>query len=246
MKRPAFQFYPADWRKDNELQACSIGARGLWHELLCVMHECRPYGYLTVNGKGATQVQAANLVGVPLGEFRKLLAELEAAGVPSRTDDGTIYSRRMVKDEHSRAARAAGGKLGADHGVKGGDFGKLGGRPRKQSTTPDSEPGSIPASTAQTDNATPVEKPPSNPPPSSSSSSSKDVGGKGTLVPPTEDKTVGENIPRKTTPPHGWWNTPHGIEAAGKMLGVSVAPGKDHEELKRRIFDFLGKRDKAA
>ena len=30
MKRPAFQFYPSDWRKDMALQSCSVAARGLW------------------------------------------------------------------------------------------------------------------------------------------------------------------------------------------------------------------------
>lgn len=113
LKRPAFQFYPSDWRNDAALQSCSIAARGLWHELLCVMHECTPYGYLAINGVGMDETQAARLVGVSPAEFRKLLAELERFGVFSRTD-GVIYSRRMVKDEHLRETRAAAGRLGGN------------------------------------------------------------------------------------------------------------------------------------
>lgn len=114
MKRPAFQFYPSDWRKDTALQGCSLVARGLWHEMLCLMHECVPYGHIAVNGKPMTDAQVARLVGVTEKEYRKLLAELFDAGVPSRLDDGTIYSRRMVKDERVRNIRASAGRLGGN------------------------------------------------------------------------------------------------------------------------------------
>jgi hypothetical protein len=33
-ERPWMKFYPADWRADPMLRVCSIGARGLWIELL--------------------------------------------------------------------------------------------------------------------------------------------------------------------------------------------------------------------
>jgi hypothetical protein len=114
VKRPAFQVYPADWRKDSALQACSPIARGLWWELVCVMHECQPYGHLTINGKAASEAQGAALVHYPIGLYRKALAELEEAGVPSRTASGILFSRRMVRDERIRNSRAEGGKLGGN------------------------------------------------------------------------------------------------------------------------------------
>jgi hypothetical protein len=114
VKRPAFQFYPADWRKDAALQSCSIGARGLWHELLCVMHECQPYGHLSINGNALNEDQAARIVGVPFSEYRRLMAELERAGVPSRSSSGELLSRRMVKDERVRTIRAEAGKQGGN------------------------------------------------------------------------------------------------------------------------------------
>lgn len=120
MKRPAFQFYPADWRKDTALQSCSLAARGLWHEMICLMHECEPYGYMSVNGKPMKSTQIARLVGVTDREYSKLLVELEDAGVYSTDDDGCIYSRRMVKDEHLRNVRAEAGKKGGNPSLLGG------------------------------------------------------------------------------------------------------------------------------
>lgn len=163
MKRPAFQFYPADWRKDTALQFCSLAARGLWVEMMCIAHECDPYGYLMVNGKPMTAAQIGRMSGIGEKECNKLLAELFDAGVPSRTDEGAIFSRRMVRDEEVREKRAAGGKTGAEHGKKGGSHGSKGGRPTKQKT---------PQETPLCGDERGVSEPPKEPPPSSSSSSS--------------------------------------------------------------------------
>lgn len=163
MKRPAFQFYPADWRRDSALQSCSVAARGLWIELMCVMHDCEPYGVLSVNGKAMSASQLSRLVGEQEKVVTRLLSELEDAGVCSRDEQGRLFSRRMVKDEAVRESRANGGHAGADHGYKGGEYGKKGGRPKKQ------KEGSF------DDGKTPLKTPLDGfeePPPSSSSSSS--------------------------------------------------------------------------
>lgn len=114
MKRPAFQFYPADWRKDPALSACSLSARGLWIELMCIAHEASAYGVLSINGKPMAPTQIARMVGESPAAVVKLLAELEDAGVFSRDEQGCIYSRRMVKDEHLRNVRADAGRLGGN------------------------------------------------------------------------------------------------------------------------------------
>lgn len=131
MRRPAFQFYPADWRKDVELQSCSMAAQGLWINLMCVAHECDPYGHLTVNGKPMTHAQVGRQVGLSAKECGCLLDELLEAGVARKTEEGAIYSKRMVEDERIRNARSEGGKGGAEHGAKGGEHGFKGGRPKK-------------------------------------------------------------------------------------------------------------------
>ncbi len=113
-RRPAFQFYPADWRKDPELRVCSLAARGLWMEMICIQHECERYGHLMVANEPVSDAQLARLVGEPVRKIRRLLAELETHTVFSRTEEGVIHSRRMVHDEHIRQVRAEAGKLGGN------------------------------------------------------------------------------------------------------------------------------------
>lgn len=113
MKRPAFQFYPGDWQRDSALRSCSIPARGLWVEMMCVMHQSEPYGYLLVNGRPVDDLQLARMVGASPKEISAWRQELERAGVYS-VDDKGIFSRRMVRDERIRAVRIAAGRLGGN------------------------------------------------------------------------------------------------------------------------------------
>lgn len=170
MKRPAFQFYPGDWRTDPGLRLCSIGARGLWIEMMCLMHEGEPYGHLTVQGRVIEPQSLARLVSESVPAVKRWMAELRENEVFSTTDDGVIFSRRMVRDEGIREARAAGGKQGASHGHKGGSHGSKGGRPKKQETPQELNGRGVIL-----------------PPPSSSSSSPSSPSGS------SEDKSSAEN-----------------------------------------------------
>lgn len=115
MKRPSFQFYPGDWMHDTALRSCSLEARGLWIDMLCLMHQGQPYGHLTVGQKRIELPVLARMVGATDKAVKKSLAELEDAGVFTRTSAGIIYSRRMVRDEEIRQVRAAGGVKSLDH-----------------------------------------------------------------------------------------------------------------------------------
>ena len=95
MKRPSFQFYPADWLRDTALRSCSTGARGLWIDMICYMHEGNPYGYLKVGEKVILAANLARMVGEPLEIVERWLAELREANVFD-IDAGAICSRRMV------------------------------------------------------------------------------------------------------------------------------------------------------
>lgn len=119
MKRPSFQFYPGDWQRDAALRSCSMAARGIWIEVLCLMHAAEPYGVLVLNGKPIDSAHLARIVGAREKEVARLLAELEAVGVFSRDAEGRIFSRRMVRDERVRSARAEGGKLGGNPALLG-------------------------------------------------------------------------------------------------------------------------------
>jgi len=143
MNNPWLKFYPIDWRGDPKLRMCSMAARGLWIEMLALMHEASPYGHLLINGTPPTDRQIAVLAGAPSDQITDLLGELEAAGVFSRTKDRVIYSRRMVRDEkRSALSRKNGGKggnpsLGKDTGNRPQDNPKDNGgdKPQKPYST---------------------------------------------------------------------------------------------------------------
>lgn len=138
VKRPAFQFYPRDWLGDTALRSCSIAARGLWVDMLAYMHEGEPYGYLRINGRPVTADALSRMVGESPVIVKKLLRELEEAGVFSVEDDA-IYSRRMVRDEHIRTVRAEAGSKGGNPNLVGSkhkppDKGEVKQRPKQTST----------------------------------------------------------------------------------------------------------------
>lgn len=113
-KNPWMKFYPSDWRADPALRMCSLAARGLWIEMMTLMHEAEPYGHLLVRGKAPTEAQLAMLVGASLREVEALIGELEAAGVFSRSGRAVVVSRRMVRDEKKARTAQRNGKAGGN------------------------------------------------------------------------------------------------------------------------------------
>src|SRR4051812_26611792 len=81
MKRPAFQFYPADWRNNANLRRCSWEARGVWIEVMGLMHDSDCYGLLRWPLR-----EIAQAIGAPA----KLLQELAVKGVLKGADSGQI------------------------------------------------------------------------------------------------------------------------------------------------------------
>lgn len=114
MTDPWLKFYPTDWRSDPKLRMCGLPARGLWIELIAIMHEATPYGHLLVSGLAPTDTQLAVLVGAPSDQIPGLVGELEAAGVFSRTREGVIYSRRMTRVAKKSAIARKNGKNGGN------------------------------------------------------------------------------------------------------------------------------------
>lgn len=131
MRRPSFQFYPADWRNNANLRRCSWEARGVWVEVMGLMHDSDEYGMLRWPLK-----EIAQALGAPV----KLVLELSSKGVMKGVDSGQCeamvytprsgrkdgepvdlvpsqpgpiwYSSRMVKDEHVRTIRGEGTRFG--------------------------------------------------------------------------------------------------------------------------------------
>lgn len=106
------------WRSDERLRMCSFAARGLWLDLLAIMHNSEPYGHLTLSGRPPTIKQIAAMCGGTTDEVAALLAELEANGVFSKTADGVIFSRRLVRDEAQRIIDIENGRKGGNPNLK--------------------------------------------------------------------------------------------------------------------------------
>lgn len=118
VKKPWMKFYPADWRGEPRLRMCSFAARGLWIDLISYMHEGEPYGHLTIEGHPPNLNEIASLTARPVTETRKALAELEARKVFSRSPEGTIYSRRMVRDAEKAMRDKENGSAGGNPNLK--------------------------------------------------------------------------------------------------------------------------------
>lgn len=114
-KLPSIQFYPADWRKDPGVQSLSFHDKGVWLEILCLMHESEQRGKLLLNGNPMPDDALARLLGLDKQNLAKTLRTLLDFGVASRCpESGALINRRMVRDEALRKIRQEAGKLGGN------------------------------------------------------------------------------------------------------------------------------------
>lgn len=142
MKRPAFQFYPADWRNNIKLRRCSDAAKGAWIELLCAFHDSEEYGILRWK-----IAEISRVLGVKKSSISELILHGVLKGSDGKTDaftytprhagrDGQTvtlivenqgpcwYSSRMVRDEYIRNLKAEkAGEKSAPKGGIGGEYG---------------------------------------------------------------------------------------------------------------------------
>ena len=136
MKRPSFQFYPGDWLTDLALRRCSAAARGVWMDVLCVLHNSDDqYGILRWPLK-----EIANTIGASMAHINELIDKNVLKGsdkaittpliyIPRHgrkdgepvtlidTQAGPLwYSKRLVKDEYIRTIRGINTRFDADDG----------------------------------------------------------------------------------------------------------------------------------
>lgn len=113
-KSPGFWFFTGDWMKDPELRFCSIFARGLLVDLLCILHEAKEQGYASnPDGTPRTNEQIVDAIsGGSRDEKLSALAELEQSGVLSRDSRGVLFSRRVSRLAELSAERKQNGSKG--------------------------------------------------------------------------------------------------------------------------------------
>ena len=124
-KACSFQFYPEDWLSNIKLQLCSMTSQGLLINLMCLMHQSEKYGYLLINGSKPIQNQSKTnlkpiqkLFRMNSKTFNNALNELLDYGVLKQDDDGVLFCRRMVQDEHIRQLRKEAGEKGGNPAFK--------------------------------------------------------------------------------------------------------------------------------
>jgi hypothetical protein len=125
MKRPSIQFYFGDWRSNAKLRRCTWAQRGVWLEVMGLMHDSDWYGVLQWPLRDIAQA-----VGCPLSILQALAARDVMKGAdpgqrctaytftPTHAgqsgepvilipeQDGPLwYSSRMVLDEYLRQRR---------------------------------------------------------------------------------------------------------------------------------------------
>jgi hypothetical protein len=126
VKRPSFQWYPADWKNNAKLRRCTFAQRGVWVEIIGLMHASDEYGVLRWTLK-----EIANAIGCKLKDVQELHDKgvLKGANPGERCaayvftpnhagkfgapvilvaeQDGPIwFSSRMLVDEYKRTARS--------------------------------------------------------------------------------------------------------------------------------------------
>lgn len=160
MKRPSFQFYPADWQGNSNLRRCTHEEKGVWMDVLCLLHDHEEYGIARWPLK-----EIAQAIGCTTSKLQSLVAKkvLKGADVGKECDPliytprtgrktgapvtlierqpGPIwFSSRMVEDEHKRVLRGEYGvspKATPNHSPKGGIGEGIGDTPK---ATPNPSP----------------------------------------------------------------------------------------------------------
>src|SRR5687768_4522609 len=46
MRRPSLQFYPGDWQANPKLRRCSHAEKGIWLDVICILHDQDEYGII--------------------------------------------------------------------------------------------------------------------------------------------------------------------------------------------------------
>ena len=105
----------AAWLTDAELRCLPPNARGCLIDLMCYAHQGEPYGHVSVSGNPMTDDMIARLLRLSPDEWKcnkKFLLESHRIYVAEHT--GSIYIKRMVRDNELRMLAVEGGGKGGN------------------------------------------------------------------------------------------------------------------------------------
>lgn len=102
--------------------------------MICLMHDCEPYGFLADGDTPFDTKTIAKLIHFDVKKLSKMMQELIQKRVIKIDEKGRYFSERMVKDERIRQVRASAGTLGGNPNL----VGNLVKQNAKQKSTPSS------------------------------------------------------------------------------------------------------------
>ena len=101
MKFPFIQCFTGDWLKDPAVSMLSPAARGIWWDLICVMHESDRSGVIT-----GSLAMLSRLARCSTDELSGALTEIKACRTGDVEQDGngvvTVINRRMKREADAR------------------------------------------------------------------------------------------------------------------------------------------------
>lgn len=146
-KLPAIQFYPGDWKKDPGIRALTFEERGIWLELLFLMHDSEQRGKLLLGGKPYPEDRLAIALGTDVLLIRKVISNLITLNVASLCPKtGALMCRRMVRDQEISEIRARSGKMGGNPQFEQGKPNPYYNQTDKQKDNQNITPSSLPSS----------------------------------------------------------------------------------------------------
>jgi len=100
-KRPFVKFFYRDWLSDAALRRCCPATRGIWLDLICMMHDA------DAGEVAGSLAELARQINVPADEFATALAELKRTGTADveRVDDAVVVCSRRMAAEAARRRR---------------------------------------------------------------------------------------------------------------------------------------------
>lgn len=129
--QPYLPLYVDDWMNNNKLKICSLSAKGLMIQIMCVMHKSDDYGSVLLKAKFKQKndlikdfaLQVSKLCNSSYEEVYPSLQELIEEGV-LKIENESLNCSRMMKDFAVSKSRAENGKKGGSETVK--QYGKSG------------------------------------------------------------------------------------------------------------------------
>ena len=117
-KKESFAFYPVDWISDSRLRLCSAGARGLWIDILCLMHLSNERGYLLIEDTILDEEMLQKTLGYDAKEFDNCFMELRRYNIIKKDEKNRYFSKTMVNAQKISEKRSVSGKLGGNPSLK--------------------------------------------------------------------------------------------------------------------------------